>query len=99
MVSGLPVVVSDQVGIHREIAAAGAGLVVPCKVKELAEALIQLVNNPQLISWMGKNGKSLVQKEFSLEAVTGRLIDLYAEIVSRPFLSRNAIVAGLQPPG
>jgi glycosyltransferase involved in cell wall biosynthesis len=95
MISGLPVVVSDQVAIHREIAAAGAGLVVPCKVKELAEALIKLINNPQLSSLMGKNGKSLVQKEFSLESVTGRLIALYAEILSRPVLSRNAIVADL----
>jgi glycosyltransferase involved in cell wall biosynthesis len=82
MVSGLPVVVSDQVAIHREIAAAGAGLVVACKVKELAQALIHLVNHPELRSWMGKNGKSLVQKNFSPEVVTAKLAKLYAEILS-----------------
>lgn len=82
MATGLPVVVSDQVGIHREIAEAQVGLVIPCDIEALTRALIQLVSDAQLRSRMGKNGQSLVHEHFSLEAVTGKLINIYMGITS-----------------
>lgn len=82
MALGLPVVVSDQVGIHREIAEAQAGLVVPCDIEELARALIQLIRDDRLRSWMGERGRQLAQTHFSLEAVTGKLINVYKEITN-----------------
>jgi glycosyltransferase involved in cell wall biosynthesis len=80
--TGLPVVVSDQVGIHREILNAQAGLVVPCTVEELARALIQLVANSPLRSQMGENGTCLSRSLYSLDAVTGKLMNLYAELTN-----------------
>lgn len=80
MAAGLPVVVSDQVAIHHEIAAAQAGLVVPCQIEPLNQALLNLLNDAQLRSAMGQNGKRLTQQQYALEVVTGKLVSLYNEI-------------------
>jgi glycosyltransferase involved in cell wall biosynthesis len=79
---GLPVVVSDQVGIHEEITETQAGLVVPCKVEDLAQALIQLLGDARLRSWMAENGQRLARTHFSCEVVTDRLINIYTELTS-----------------
>jgi glycosyltransferase involved in cell wall biosynthesis len=77
MAAGTPVIVSDQVGIHREIAAAMAGLVVSCDVTRLADSLLQLLNHPAESRSMGLNGKRLAQKNYSSEAVTRKLVEAY----------------------
>src|SRR5205823_4135109 len=61
MAAGLPVIVSNQVGIHAEIAEAGAGLVVPCEVEELARALVYLLKNPEARRSMGEKGKTVAR--------------------------------------
>lgn len=85
MVFGMPVVVSDQVAIHWEISQAQAGLVIPCRAKDLTEALTTLLKNVGLRSQMGANGRRLAQTKFSPEAGKGRLIKFYSEIC-RPTL-------------
>ena len=52
MGAGLPVIVSDQVGLHRDISIAGAGLVVECSVPSLESALTTLVEDRVLRSNM-----------------------------------------------
>ncbi len=84
MAAGVPVIVSDQVGIHREIAQAQAGLVVSCHEAELASALVQLLHDPTLGRSMGENGKSLARRHYSSDALTHRLIGLYNEIALPP---------------
>ena len=80
LASGLPVVISDQVPIHREVTDASAGLVVRCQVKELTEALLKLLQDASLRSAMASNGRRLAQTKFSPEAVTDRLITLYRDL-------------------
>ncbi|MBI4525321.1 MAG: glycosyltransferase [Deltaproteobacteria bacterium] len=89
MASGVPVVVSDQVGIHREIAEANAGLVVRCEAGALANAVIRLVGDAELRSRMGANGRHLSRAQFSPEAVAARLIQAYTSI-AKPALSEAA---------
>ncbi len=84
MACGLPVVVSDQVGIHQEIAAAQAGLVVRCDVAALTEACNQLLSDAPLRAVMGRNGQALARTDFSLEAVTERLVELYMKLTKLP---------------
>ncbi len=85
---GLPVVISDQVGIHREISHAKAGLVVQCDVQLLADALVQLLRDANLRSQIGQSGRVLVKTRFSPGAVTQALLHLYKDItatrLSRP---------------
>jgi glycosyltransferase involved in cell wall biosynthesis len=84
---GLPVIVSDQVGIHQEIAAAQAGLMVRCAVKDLAEACLRLLGDAASRAVMGRNGQALAHQEFTLEAVTERLVELYARLAACPVQS------------
>jgi glycosyltransferase involved in cell wall biosynthesis len=81
MAAGLPVVVSDQVGIHREVEATGAGTVVPCRVEDLAGALTRLVTSPGARREMGARARGLAGDCFSLDRMTTRLVELYEEIL------------------
>ncbi len=80
MAAGLPLVVSDHVGIHREIATAGAGLVVPCNAEELSNAVLRLTRDESLRQSMSANASMLAQT-FSRGPVTERLIQLYDDVV------------------
>jgi glycosyltransferase involved in cell wall biosynthesis len=81
MAAGLPVVVSNQVGIHRDVQQAQAGIVVPCDVTSLAGALVQLLDDAALCRSMGDNGQSFVRRHYSAQAVTQKLVTVYNEIV------------------
>jgi len=77
---GCPVVLSDQVGIHREISRAEAGLVTPCRVEELSRALLNVLNDAALRRRMSENGVRLARQQFSLEAVSRQLAAAYAAV-------------------
>jgi glycosyltransferase involved in cell wall biosynthesis len=84
MAAGVPVIVSDQVAIHQEIAAGRAGIVVPCAVADLAAALDRFIVDEKLRSTMGKNGRLLARTKYSVEAVRDDLLTLYRDVSSRP---------------
>jgi len=81
MGAGLPVVVSDQVGIHREVSDAGAGLVTECTVDSLEAALLQVLGDSALRATMAQCAVELA-RTFSREAVAQQLAELYATIRS-----------------
>lgn len=85
MAMGLPVVISNQLGIHQTVAQEQAGLIVPCQVGELARALLQLLDNAPLRESCAANARRLAEKEFTQEAVTHKLIALYTTILSHPW--------------
>lgn len=80
MANGLPVIVSDQVGIHREVTRVGAGLVVRCDADEVQQALVQMLDSQSVRDQMGGNARRLAA-EFSQVAVTARLLDAYQSFV------------------
>jgi glycosyltransferase involved in cell wall biosynthesis len=82
LTAGLPVVVSDQVAIHGDIAEAAAGLVVPCEAKPLAQAIFRLLSDRDLRFTLGLNGQRLAARKYSHDAVTGRVLDIYNRIAS-----------------
>ena len=82
MACGLPVVISDQVNIWREVEAAGAGLVGPCEAAPLAENLERLLADPDLGAEMGRRGKELVARRFQWDGVALALQDLYARLIA-----------------
>ena len=43
LAAGTPVIISDQVGVHREVATAGVGLVGPCNAAAFAGMMIQML--------------------------------------------------------
>lgn len=84
MAAGLPVVITDRVGIHDAVEQAGAGLVIPCdNANALAAALLRLANEPELRRQMGTNAQRLAQNRFSLSVTTRSLITLYLESITQ----------------
>jgi glycosyltransferase involved in cell wall biosynthesis len=80
---GLPVVLTDQVGIHKEVSEARAGMVTPVSSEAIASALILLLRDDDLRPEMGRNARRLAASRYSVEAVTSRLRDLYCELCPR----------------
>jgi glycosyltransferase involved in cell wall biosynthesis len=81
MASRLPVVISDQVGIHHEVAEAGAGVVTPCAVPALTTALASVVDDAAFGQRLGAAGQRLAERRFSAEGMTSAVLDMYQEIV------------------
>jgi glycosyltransferase involved in cell wall biosynthesis len=75
--AGLPVILSDQVGIHDAITRAGAGLVVPRDVSALSPAIDRLLNDQSLRTTQSHNAAALARSEFSQDVMTQRLLSLY----------------------
>lgn len=83
MAAGLPVVITDRVGIYDAVKQANAGLVVPCNADALAAALLRLANDAELRRQMATNGQHLAHDRFSLPAMTRSLIALYEDVLQR----------------
>lgn len=81
MAVGLPIIVSDQVGVADAVRQGEAGLVVPCRVAELHDALEKLVGDANLREKLGRNGQRLVKDRFSIEATTRALVAQYETIL------------------
>lgn len=81
MAINLPVIITKGVGISGEIEKAGAGIVVEKDEKQLAEAVLKILNNSDLAKKMGENGRKLVEAEFSSEKVARKFIEEYNKIL------------------
>jgi len=78
---GLPIVISDQVNIHTEVAAAGAGLVTTCDSADVAQAIDRLLRNPALGARLGAAGYRLVRLRYTHETVARELIRAYTRLL------------------
>ena len=83
MASGTPVVVSDQVGIYREISQAGAGLVTTLDPADVAGAIGLLLDDPDAAARMGREGEALAARSYSWERVATDVEALYEEVVGQ----------------
>jgi glycosyltransferase involved in cell wall biosynthesis len=79
MAAGLPVVISDQVKICKEVQAAGAGLVTPCQSREIERALRLLLDDPAERTRLSAAGKRLV-RTFDWSAILHQLLTLYGQL-------------------
>jgi glycosyltransferase involved in cell wall biosynthesis len=81
MHAGLPLLISDQVYINREIAAADAGVICQPEVNSVTTHLRAMLSGQVELRAMGERGRALVQECYRPEAATKALIDLYARTV------------------
>lgn len=86
---GLPVVISDQVNIHAEVAAAGAGVVTRCDSGELSAALLTLLGDANRRRTMGEAGRALVQRKWTWDQVVKDLLVEYERVIERHKSGRN----------
>lgn len=83
MATGCPVVVTDGVALHREIADSRAGLVVPLQAEAVCAAICRLMEDQALATSMGDRGRSLVQSRFLWSVVAVELERMYEQAIER----------------
>jgi glycosyltransferase involved in cell wall biosynthesis len=90
MACGTPVVISDQVGIAREIKHRQAGIVVPVQSSKVADAVITLLQNPAKRMEVGRNGLQMVKEYFDIDTVSENMASRYRHILSGETLARKS---------
>jgi glycosyltransferase involved in cell wall biosynthesis len=77
MAAGLPVVVTDQVGLHPDVTESGSGIVTRCDPAEIANSMEKLLSAPGMSRQMGLAGRQFANLHYSVPAVTLALESAY----------------------
>jgi glycosyltransferase involved in cell wall biosynthesis len=79
---GRPIVTTDSPGC-REIVQNGVnGILVPVRDPvAVADALVRLIDNPEIRHRFGRKGRSLVENEFSLDKINGETLGVYRDLL------------------
>ena len=78
MACGKPVVATDIAGLAKETKERNAGkIVIPKDVKELANAIINVLQDKKVAHEMGINGRRLVEERYSWEKIAKRINGVY----------------------
>jgi len=81
MACGIPVVISNQVGIYQEVGKKKAGIVVETNPESLLEGIRTVLDNNELRAEIAINGKKLVRESYDIDKVADMMIDAYEEII------------------
>jgi glycosyltransferase involved in cell wall biosynthesis len=82
MWAGLPVIVSDQVGIASDVKQARAGVVVPVDTNALVAAIQRLAREPDERRSMGARASQFAASRYSWERAAREFLELYTSIAS-----------------
>lgn len=82
--SGRPMVATDVPGCREVVEHGVTGLRVPPRDGgALAEAIVQLLADPARCRQMGRAARALAEREFAVETVVARTLDVYRELLAR----------------
>ena len=83
MFSGLPVIASNVGGIPEVVKDGETGILVPPQdPKALSEAIITLIQNPEMARTMGEKGREVAASKFSGERYARDMENLYASLIN-----------------
>jgi len=88
MAAGLPVLISDQVNINKEVAIRGAGGVVPTDAEALATELVRWTNDLELRRHAGANAREFARSQYDWTAIANRWVGHYQRLLSKAAASR-----------
>jgi len=75
---GRPIVTTDVPGCREVVKDGENGFLVPAKdAKKLAVAIQKLINNPKLLTSMGKKSRLMAEQEFSIQQIVEQTLKLY----------------------
>lgn len=83
MAAGLPVAISNQVNLWREVEAGGAGLVAPCDTDAFTALLERLLGDPDEARRMGEAGRRLARGSFAWPRIAAALETVYDDVAAR----------------
>jgi glycosyltransferase involved in cell wall biosynthesis len=75
MAAGLPVLVTEEVGLAEEVAKAGAGYSVAADIGKIVTAWGELLSHAGLRREMGQRGYDLVRQKFACEVVSAQMLN------------------------
>jgi glycosyltransferase involved in cell wall biosynthesis len=81
MACGKPLVVTDAGGLSYMVSPEGGRRVAVDNPSALAEALRELLLNPDLCAHMGEYNRRVVEKTYAWPAVTSRLVRIYEQVL------------------
>ncbi|MFW2454384.1 glycosyltransferase [Methyloversatilis discipulorum] len=82
MAAGIPVVSSAVGGMPESVRDGVSGLLVPpCDPDALAGALLRLLADPALRAQFGRQGKDIVEREFTIDAMVEGNLAVYRELI------------------
>lgn len=81
MACELPVVISRNVNIHREIAEEGAGLVTDCDADDVASAILELLNDSERQKRMGVSGRQAAYRRYTWPSIVEKLSQEYRRLI------------------
>lgn len=79
----LPIVISPEVAIARDVLKWNAGRVVEKKVSSIANAIIETFHNPVATDEMRARGKKLVEESYSCAHIAKEFLRVYREVSER----------------
>jgi glycosyltransferase involved in cell wall biosynthesis len=82
LASGCPVIISDQVNIHREISASGVGAVVPTDIDALADELGRWMSDENLRRAAGARGPAFVRARYDWNVIARHWAEHYARLAA-----------------
>lgn len=77
MASGLPVVISNKVGIYREVEKHKAGVVVECEPESLYRGIKYVLGDENFAKELSINGRRLAENYYGINKVADMMIDAY----------------------
>ncbi|HEY9643198.1 MAG TPA: hormogonium polysaccharide biosynthesis glycosyltransferase HpsP, partial [Coleofasciculaceae cyanobacterium] len=83
MAAGVPVIISDQVHIWRDIEQSQSGWVTPCTVAALTHALRSALTHPADRQQRGAHAQAYALQHYSWDAIAQAMITTYQEILKR----------------
>ncbi len=85
MVAGKPVVATDGGGAQEIVLSGETGLLVPMNdVKAMADAILYLLDNPEIACEMGRRGRQRAQEHFSIERTARKIESVYDQLLHTP---------------
>jgi len=78
--AGLPVLVSDRVGLSSLVHQSGSGLVTECSPDQIASGLLRMAEDETLCRKMGENGRQVAKQQFDWNTIAEQIIAVYNDV-------------------
>lgn len=82
MSCGLPVLISKEVGIWKEVKTDNAGFVVNHDVEEIADVLKKCLDNPEQLKELSKNARKSAENRYDINKVADLMIRAYEDVLT-----------------
>ena len=81
MACNTPVIITNKVGIYKDVQAYNAGLVVEPKSENIYEGIKNLLLNPDLYNQVKTNAKKLIYEKYDIDIVANMMINAYKDVL------------------